>query len=94
MTALFALNTLWFSLIAIAGVIGHVIKKWADDEIKISVLDWFLGNPKSTVVMLFSVFGSLFAAIAAGQVNNINDLNQVALVFVWGFACNSAVNKQ
>lgn len=94
MNALLTLNTFWFSLLAIAGVIGHVVKKWADDEIKTSVTDWFIGNPKSTVAMLLSVFGTLFAAIAAGQVNNINDLNQVALVFVWGFACNSAVNKQ
>lgn len=94
MDKLFTLNMVYFSLLAMAGVVGHVVKKWYDGEIQISVYAWFIGNPKSTVAMLVAVFGSLVAAIAAGQINNINDLNQVMLAFTWGFACNSAVNKQ
>jgi len=94
MEKFFTLNMLWFALIATAGVICHVIKKWSDGEIKESINAWFICNPRSTVAMLLTVYGSLVLAVAAGQINDVNDLNQVALVFTWAFAGNSAVNKQ
>lgn len=94
MDKLLSLTTLWFSIIAFAGIAGHVIKKSAKDEVHISIHDWFITNYESTVAMFCAVYGALFTAIGAGQINNVNDFNQITLVFLWGFAANSAINKQ
>lgn len=94
MDKLFTLNALYFTILATGGVIAHVFKKWVNKEIDVSIYAWFADNPRSTAAMLLAVYGSLVTGIAAGQINDINDLNQVMLVFVWGFAGNSALNKQ
>lgn len=88
------IETVMFTVVAGSGVFFHVVKKWYDDEIKVSVADWFLNNPKSTVAMCAAVFGSLWTAIATGAINDPNDMMQIGVVFLWGFSCNSAVNKQ
>ena len=94
MDKLLTLNALYFALIATAGIVGHVVKKWSQKQIEVSVYDWFASNPQSTVAMFTGVFGSLALFIANDQANDINNLMQVMAVFGLGYMGNSAVNKQ
>lgn len=94
MDKLVTLNALYFALIAVAGIVFHVVQKWAKREIDVSVTAWFLGNPQSTVGMLLAVFGSLTLLIANGQANNVDDTMQVIAVFGLGYAFNSTLNRQ
>lgn len=94
MDKLLTITTLWFSIIAFAGILAHVLKKSSKDEVHISIHDWFITNYESTVGMFCAVYGALFTGIGVGQLNNVNDFNQISLVFLLGYAGNSAINKQ
>ena len=94
MDKLLTLNALWFTLLALFGIVLHVVNKWSSNDIGESVYEWFLGNPRSTVAMAMAVLGGLVLLIANGQANNINDIMQVIAVVSMGYIANSAINKQ
>ena len=83
-----------FSVIAMFGIVAHVVHRWSDGKIETSVYDWFMCNPKSTVRMMMAVAGSLVLLVANDAANNHNDIMQVIAVFGLGYVGNSTMNKE
>ena len=83
-----------FYLLTIAGMFGHAIKKWFNNEIEGShIFRWYLDNPKYTVGILFAAFGATVSWVATGLYTDINDPAQVAACFAVAFSIDS-FNKQ
>lgn len=94
MDKLITVTALSFYILAMAGIVFHVVLKWSKKEIEGSPADWFRANPQATVYSMLTVYGAVVGLIAAGQVTDINNLMQVIAVFGIGYVGDSAVNKQ
>lgn len=92
MNKLFTLNAFVFYFIAAAGIVGHVVKRWAFKEINTTITDWFVTNKQTTVAMMLGVYGALILLVANDAANNYNDLMQVIAVFSLGYVGNSTIN--
>jgi hypothetical protein len=95
--------TLWMQILVltvlgVAGLLSHFLKKWYTGEIAGSLVDYLVrDNPRRTVASIMGVAGAIGTAYLAGQFGDaasIVTLKQVILP-AWGigYAGDSLLNK-
>ena len=80
--------------IAISGIFLHAVKKWVKGEIKGSIVDWFIVNPRATAGVIITALGGVSVAILTGQIGNIQDGAHIIAVFGIGYSADSIGNNQ
>jgi len=94
MGTIFTLQTLIFVLIALAGSVCHVLKKWSKKEIEGTLADWWLVNKQASLASVFTVVGGVISLAAHGDLSNFNDALQVLVAWGIGYIGDSATNSQ
>lgn len=94
MQTLFSKSAFIFYAIAISGMLLHSILKWAKGEINGNVIDWYIVNPRRSVLALLTVVGSTAGLLLNGTVSDVALGAHVIAVFGIGYGFDSGVNKQ
>ena len=71
----------------------HATKKWLMDEVSGKLSDWYLVNPKSTVLAFMTCGGGIATAILSGALTDYNVGAQILAAAGIGYASDT-VNTQ
>lgn len=94
MQAVISIAALQFYIVAIFGMLAHSAVKWAKGEVEGNMFDWYLINPRMSVLALLSVLGGTAALLLNGTVSDITLGAHILAVFGVGYGFDSGVNKQ
>jgi len=92
MDKIITLNAFILYGIAILGIVSHAVKKWAMREIDYSVYAYFFTvDPRSTLVTVGTVLGTVIAAIGSGQIASPHIFADASVAFLAGYSFDSAI---
>ena len=94
METLISQSAFIFYGIAIMAVISHGIVKWARGNVRGSVTNWFIMNPKATVLSFGTALAGTVAALLSFDVVDINSGAQILAIWGLGYSSDSIFNSQ
>lgn len=94
MQTLISKTAFLFYLIAMVGMLSHSMLKWAKGEIRGNVLDWYIVNPRMSVLALLTVIGGTAGLLLNGTVSDVALGAHVIAVFGIGYSFDSGMNRQ
>ena len=81
-------NSVLFCAAAVAGQLGHAVKKWTEGE------SWILSNWKRTVGAVLTNIVGMAGFVSTGALDEITKVATIiALGLFMGFSSDSAINK-
>lgn len=78
---------------ATAGMVTHWFKKVQRDGMAVTLKEWWMADPKNTLLAIGSVWVATWAAIAPVPITEMSLWGAIMLGFPIGYASDSAFNK-
>ena len=75
--------------IAIISMVGHALKKWSMGEIRGSLIDWYLVNPRRSVGSLLGCITGVATLVLSGGVTDLSAGAEIVALAGVGFAADT-----
>ena len=92
MKILFSQIGLILTLVSLAGMVSHAIKKWVSGEIEGNFISWYTTHPRASVGALMGCLGTVLTAVLTGTLMDLSDASIMA-AFLAGFSADTFNNQ-